>query len=137
MDNERKDYLKQYKKDNLKRIVLNVKKDEHDLIKKAAETNFTTAGRYIKSLIEKDLKAKGLTVKKDTVSFVVATDTDVSSPMDYFRKNTPDQKLERVMFTDIDKVTGKNHGIGIALLTPEEAAKYREAQKEKAAQDKT
>lgn len=132
MDDERKEYLRQYKKDNLKRVVLNVKGDDYDKIKLAADMEGASVSRYIKSLIEKDIKAK-----QGTAVYRIALqrkNQDGSSP-DYF-KSPPKQELEKVIFDSYD-VACRYTGKAVALLTPEEAAKYREAQKEKAAEDKT
>ena len=132
MDDERKKYLSQYKKDNLKRIVVNVKIDDYDKIKLAADMEGASVSRYIKSLIEKDIKAK-----QGTAVYRIALQrkNQNGSQLDYF-KRPPKQELEKVIFDSYD-ITGRYTGKAVALLTPEEAAKYREAQKEKVAQDKT
>lgn len=131
MDDERKEYLGQYKKDNLKRIVVNVKINDYDEIKLAADMEGASVSRYIKSLIAKDIKAK-----KGTAVYRIALKrkNQNGSPLDYFKSN-PKQELEKVIFDSYD-ITGRYTGKAVALLTPEEAAKYREAQKEKSAQDK-
>lgn len=132
MDDERKEYLSQYKKDNLKRIVVNVKINDYDEIKLAADMEGASVSRYIKSLIAKDIKAK-----KGTAVYRIALKrkNQNGSPLDYF-KSHPKQELEKVIFDSYD-ITGRYTGKAVALLTPEEAAKYREAQKEKSAKDKT
>lgn len=133
MDDERKEYLKQYKKKNLKRISLDVKEDVYEQVKIAAKLDGVSVSRYIKSLIAKDIN-----VKQDTVAYRIAVNKKnqvVGSPLDYF-KSHPKQELEKVIFDSYD-ITGRYTGKAVALLTPEEAAKYREAQKEKSAKDKT
>lgn len=133
MDDERKEYLKQYKKNNLKRISLDVKGDFYEQVKLAAKIDGVSVSRYIKGLIAKDIN-----VKQDTVAYRIAINKKnqvVGSPLDYF-KRPPKQELEKVIFDSYD-ITGRYTGKAVALLTPEEAEKYREAQKEKASQDKT
>ena len=131
MDDERKEYLSRYKKDNLKRIVVNVKIDDYDKIKLAADMEGASVSRYIKSLIEKDIKAK-----QGTAVYRIALQrkNQNGSTLDCF-KRPQKQELEKVIFDSYD-ITGRHTGKAVALLTPEEAAKYREAQKEKSAQDK-
>lgn len=125
MDEERKEYLKKYKKENLKRIELNVKSDDYERIKLAAETDCVSVSRYIKALIEADLEKKenGIAYK-----IVKHKKDNAGNPLDYY-KNSPQRETERVLFTAVN-VAGQKIGTAVALLTPEEAAKFRAAQKE-------
>lgn len=126
MDDERKEYLKQYKKNNLKRISLDVKEDFYEQVKLAAKIDGVSVSRYIKGLIAKDIN-----VKQDTVAYRIS----INRKNQVFESHHK-QTFERVIFDSYD-VAGRYTGKAVALLTPEEAAKYREAQKEKASQDKT
>lgn len=126
MDDERKEYLKQYKKNNLKRISLDVKEDFYEQVKLAAKIDGVSVSRYIKGLIAKDIN-----VKQDTVAYRIS----INIKNQVF-ESPHMQTFERVIFDSYD-VAGRYTGKAVALLTPEEAAKYREAQKEKASQDKT
>ncbi len=125
MDEERKEYLKKYKKENLKRIELNVKSEDYEKIKLAAETDCVSVSRYIKALIEADLEKKenGIAYK-----IVKHRKDNAGNPLDYYI-NAPQRELERVLFTAVN-VAGQKIGTAVALLTPEEAAKFRAAQKE-------
>lgn len=126
MDDERKEYLKQYKKENLKRISLDVKEDFYDQVKLAAKIDGVSVSRYIKGLIAKDIN-----VKQDTAAYRIS----ISRKNQVFERPRV-QTFERVIFDSYD-VAGRYTGKAVALFTPEEAAKYREAQKEKASQGKT
>lgn len=127
MDEERKEYLKKYKKENLKRIELNVKSEDYEKIKLAAETDCVSVSRYIKALIEADLEKKesGIAYK-----IVKHKKDNAGNPLDYY-KNSPQMEMERVLFTAVN-VAGQKIGTAVALLTPEEAAKFRATQKENA-----
>lgn len=127
MDEERKEYLKKYKKENLKRIELNVKSEDYEKIKLAAETDCVSVSRYIKALIEADLEKKenGIAYK-----IVKHKKDNAGNPLDYY-KNSPQREMERVLFTAVN-VAGQKIGTAVALLTPEEAAKFRATQKENA-----
>ena len=127
MDEERKEYLKKYKKENLKRIELNVKSEDYERIKLAAETDCVSVSRYIKALIEADLEKKenGIAYK-----IVKHKKDNAGNPLDYY-KNAPQKQMEKVLFDAVD-IAGRYIGTAVALLTPEEAAKYRESQKKTA-----
>lgn len=125
MDDDVREYLKQYKKENLKRISLNVKSDFYDQIRLAAETDDLSVSRYIKGLIEKDIQEKQGTV---AYRIVKGRKDGAGNPLDYYR-NAPQRELERVFFAAVN-AAGERIGTAVALLTPEEAAKFRAAQKE-------
>ena len=127
MDEERKEYLKQYRKDNLKRIALDVRPDVYDKIKLAAETDNMSVSRYIKALITADLEQKENSI---AYRIVKCRKDNASNPLDYY-KNAPQREMERVLFTAVN-VAGQKIGTAVALLTPEEAAKFRESQKKTA-----
>lgn len=127
MDEERKEYLKQYRKDNLKRIALDVRPDVYDKIKLAAETDNMSVSRYIKALITADLEKKENSI---AYKIVKHRKDNAGNPLDYY-KNAPQKQMEKVLFDAVD-IAGRYIGTAVALLTPEEAAKYRESQKKTA-----
>lgn len=127
MDEERKEYLKQYRKDNLKRIALDVRSDVYEKIKLAAEIDNMSVSRYIKALITADLEQKENSI---AYRIVKCRKDNANNPLDYY-KNAPQKPMEKVLFDAVD-ITGKYVGTAVALLTPEEAAKYRESQKKTA-----
>lgn len=56
MTDERKEYLKQYRKENLKRIPLEFRNDYYRRLKNVAELEDTTATKLIKALVDKELR---------------------------------------------------------------------------------
>ena len=128
MDEERKDYLKQYKKENLKRIVLDVKTDVYERVKIAAQADNKSVSRYIKGLIEEDLKEK----EDNSIAYKIVKlrISNGGSPLDYY-KSMPQAKPEKIIFPATN-ANGGNAGISVALVSPEEAEKYREAKKAQA-----
>lgn len=58
MSKERREYLKQYKKERLKRIPLEVPFDFYERIKAAAKLDGMPVNRYIKAAIIRDIQEK-------------------------------------------------------------------------------
>lgn len=109
MEEERKEYLRQYKKNNLKRLTLDVQNSTYDRIKTAAELEELSVGRYIKKLIEADLEEK-----KEKLDNWERMKVIRDGKADFQQSPLTEVKVKRVFFQDPEW-----HGLRVAFI-PEE-----------------
>ena len=78
IDDARKEYLKQYRKDNLKRVPLDLHMDLYKKVKIAADRNGMSVNGYIKKLLERETEGilinRAKEVKQQTVTKKVVQD---------------------------------------------------------------
>lgn len=61
MSDERKEYLYEYAKKNLKRIPLDVQREKYEAIKAAADKTGETVNGYIKKAVDERMEREGFT----------------------------------------------------------------------------
>lgn len=110
---ERQEYLKEYRKNSLKRIPFEVPHELYDRIKAAAEIDGLSVNRYLRSLAIKDLNEKSSKLEEQKNRLDAKPSNTKQPSGSNFLQDVPPQRYKKTRVLDPN-----GHGYTI-LYTPE------------------